>query len=83
MASQKPLSGIVLIDCARANANQGINEAAQQCGYGKDADRFLQELGRACQTAGIPFETLEDLAPTPPISTRTGIEIAPETPSEL
>lgn len=83
MASQEPLSGIVLIDCARANANQGVDEAALQCGYGEDTSTFLRELTQACEEAGIRFDTLEDLVPPSTNSIRTGIEIAPETSSEL
>lgn len=83
MSSNKPLEGIVLIDCARANANQGVDEAAHYCGYGSDTHKFLQALAHACHAAGIPFESLEDLVPSPPVPTQTGIEIAPDTPSEL
>lgn len=83
MASHKPLEGIVLIDCARANANQGINEASHYCGYGNDTSKFLSALADACQAAGIPFETLDDLVPSPPLPTQTGVEIAPDTPSDL
>ena len=34
MVSSQPLHDIELVNCARANANQGIETAAYQCGYG-------------------------------------------------
>ncbi len=46
MASPKPLHGTELVDCARANAKQGIETAAYQCGYGEDLNKFAQELSK-------------------------------------
>jgi hypothetical protein len=49
MTAAQPLKGIALIDCARANAQQGIDTAARLCGYGRDLHTFSRELSQACQ----------------------------------
>ncbi|MDY6937610.1 MAG: hypothetical protein SWY16_08075 [Cyanobacteriota bacterium] len=79
-----PLTGTTLVDCAKANAKQGIEVAAKQCGYGQDLDRFSQALTQACDEMGIQIEGLSDLltrsnTPLP----REGEVIAPDTPSDL
>jgi len=48
MASPTRLQGTELVDCARANAKQGIETAARQCGYG-ELNTFAQELKQAWQ----------------------------------
>lgn len=84
MPSQQPLKGIELIDCAKANAKEGIEVAAYQCGYDKYTDVFMQDLRDACQQIGVSIESIEELIVEPPIVRQNlGIEVAPETPSEL
>jgi hypothetical protein len=83
MTAKQPLQGIILIDCAKANAKQGLKAAAEQCGYGDNTDAFLQEVTHACQEAGIYFKELSDLTDMPQNALETGVEIAPDTPSEL
>ncbi|WP_404790083.1 hypothetical protein [Altericista sp. CCNU0014] len=84
MASAEPLKGIVLIDCAKANAPQGIQTAAALCGYGDDLSTFERELKRACRDIGIEIKELTDLMTDPRKMTQDkGIEIAPDTPSQL
>ncbi|MEK0189651.1 hypothetical protein, partial [Microcoleus anatoxicus] len=61
MASSQPLTGLELIDCAKANAPQGIATAAQLCGYGSDLNKFDRELKLACQNIGVQFQELSDL----------------------
>lgn len=84
MASPTPLKGIELIDCAKANAAQGLAAATQFCGYGEDTEKFQQELQQACKQIGIEISELGDLV-TQQQSVRQigGIEIAPDTPSDL
>lgn len=84
MASSKPLTGIELIDCAKANAPQGIATAAQLCGYGSDFHTFDRELKLACQNIGVQFQELSDLITDQQMmQSGMGIEVAPDTPSEL
>ena len=85
MELPKPLTGSDLIDCARANAKQGIEIAARQSGYGEDLSRFQQELKQACHHIGIEIESLGDLIATDyeEILGRRGIDIAPDSPSSL
>jgi hypothetical protein len=84
MASSVPLKGIELIDCAKANAAQGPEVAADLCGYGQDLTTFQQELRQACQQIGIEVSELRDLITDQQIVQQAGgIEIAPETQSEL
>lgn len=84
MASSAPLKGIELVDCAKANASQGSNVAAELCGYGKDIPQFQQELRQACQQIGVEISELSDLITEQQVVRQNGgIEIAPDTPSEL
>ena len=84
MASSQPLTGIELIDCAKANAQQGIAVAAELCGYGNDLNKFDRELKQACQNIGVDVKELSDLiTPQHMMQQGAGIEVAPDTPSEL
>ncbi|NJO44038.1 MAG: hypothetical protein HC769_28660 [Cyanobacteria bacterium CRU_2_1] len=84
MSSPKPLMGIELIDCAKANAKQGVTVAAELCGYGENTATFQQELQQACQQIGVEISELSDLITEQQmVRQRGGIEIAPETPSQL
>ncbi|KAI9132832.1 hypothetical protein [Acaryochloris sp. CCMEE 5410] len=84
MSASSPLTGIELIDCAKANAKKGAEFAAQQCGYGSQTDKFLNAVQAACQSIGVDVEELQDLISDPHRPTvPRGIEIAPETPTKL
>ncbi|MGB3693220.1 MAG: hypothetical protein WBG70_19385 [Spirulinaceae cyanobacterium] len=84
MAADKPLKGTDLVDCAKANAKQGLEVAAKLCGYGEDLKTFQQELKKACQDMGVDIQQISDLITDQQTVKRTGgIEIAPETPSDL
>ncbi len=84
MASQTPLKGIELIDCAKANAKQGIGTAADLCGYGEDVGTFSQALKQACQDIGVDISGLGDLITDQQMMVgEGGFEVAPDTPSEL
>ena len=61
MSAKTPLEGTELVDCARANAKQGIETATQLCGYGKDLNRFKQAVKQACDHMGVQFNELTDL----------------------
>jgi hypothetical protein len=58
MPAAKPLQGIELINCAQANAKQGLETATWQCGYGYDTKLFLQNLQFACQRIGVNIQHL-------------------------
>jgi hypothetical protein len=84
MAASTPLKGIELIDCAKANAKQGIETAAQLCGYGANFSLFRQELQQACNQIGVQISDLSDLITDQQVVRQgEGVEVAPDTPSEL
>ncbi len=84
MASSTRLKGLELVDCARANAKQGIETAAKQCGYGDDLHTFSQELKQACTDMGVTFNELTDLITEQDNLIKTEGEIvAPETETIL
>ncbi|MBD2596477.1 hypothetical protein H6G74_19380 [Nostoc spongiaeforme FACHB-130] len=85
MPSAKPLYGTELVDCARANAKQGIETAAYQCGYGDDLNTFAQELRQACEKMNLQVKELSELITDQDmiLEIGTGEIIAPDTASEL
>lgn len=84
MSASQPLQGTELIDCAKANAKQGIETAAELCGYGRDLNFFKRELQIACQNIGVQINELSDLiTDQQTVQSFGGIEVAPDTPSEL
>jgi hypothetical protein len=83
MTSPTPLYGTELIDCAHASAKQGISLAAQQCGYSNDIETFQRELTGALAHIGIKNKEFEDLIETVALEPKLGIEIAPDTATEL
>lgn len=84
MASSERLKGIELIDCAKANAEQGLMVAAQLCGYNENVTQFQQQLQQACQQIGVQITDLNDLITEQQVVVQQGgIEVAPETPTEL
>ncbi len=85
MASPTPLQGTELVDCARANAKQGIETAAYQCGYGDDLNTFARELKQACEQMNLQVKELTELITDQDMLLQlgTGEVVAPDTPSEL
>ncbi|WP_413175824.1 hypothetical protein [Anabaena azotica] len=85
MVSPTQLHGTELVDCARANAKQGIKMAASQCGYGDDIKTFAQELRQACETMNLKVKELSELITDQDmiLTMGTGEIIAPDTASEL
>lgn len=84
MTASAPLHGIELIDCAKANARNGIKVAAQQCGYGEDHEQFLEAVQDACQSIGVDVNELRDLiSEQRKLKTNQGIEISPDSPADL
>lgn len=85
MASPTPLQGTELVDCARANAKQGIETAALQCGYGEDVNTFAQELKQACEQMNLQVKELTQLITDQEMLLQIGRGeiVAPDTLSEL
>jgi hypothetical protein len=83
MASPTPLHGTELIDCAQASAKEGISVAAQQCGYRDDIETFQRELSGALAHIGIKNKDFEDLLKTIAPVPNLGVEIAPDTATQL
>ena len=85
MASPTPLQGTELVDCARANAKQGIETAALQCGYGGDLNTFAQKLKQACEQMNLQVKELKELITDQEVLLElgSGEVVAPDTASEL
>lgn len=79
------LQGIELIDCAKANAKQGVGVAAALSGYEQNVDLFIENLQEACQQIGVNISELEDLITDQQVAkeNRQVIEISPDTVDEL
>jgi hypothetical protein len=56
MSGNFPLTGIELIDCARANVSAGVAKAAMLCGYASDIDRFREALRQTSKEMGLEIE---------------------------
>ncbi len=80
LSGKMPLSGIDLIDCARANASSGLETTAILCGYGSDVSGFQEAVQQACSQLGLNIKSLNDLSE--PQSNR-GIDFAPDNNSSL
>lgn len=84
MSAAQPLYGTDLVDCAKASAKQGLETAAQNCGYGEDIKGFQNHLKTACDEMGISIQGLEDLVTDQQIEKEIrSVEIAPDSPSSL
>lgn len=84
MTAPKPLQDTDLVDCARANGTQGIETAAELCGYGVDLVAFEQALKAACDRMGIHYDTFGDLLkPSTTAMQEMGEIVAPDTPGQL
>jgi hypothetical protein len=84
MGSPTPLQGVELISCAKANAQQGLETAAQQCGYGENIQLFQENLVLAGEEIGVNLDKLSDLITVQQEARETGAtEIAPDTASEI
>ncbi len=84
LSGQIPLTGIDLIDCARANASSGLSTAAKLCGYGENVSGFQFALTQAGRQMGLKIESLRDLMSKPPYLTGDqGVDVAPDTDSSL
>lgn len=78
------LQGIELIDCAKANAKQGVAVAAELCGYGNNQGLFIENLHKACQQIGVDINELQDLITDQQIAKKEKVmDIAPDTTSDL
>ncbi|MBD1879898.1 MULTISPECIES: hypothetical protein [unclassified Coleofasciculus] len=84
MASPTPLKGLELVDCAKANAKQGVETAAHLSGYGEDLGTFKRELKKACEDMGVTFHELSDLiTDQDSLMSMEGEIVAPDTATEL
>jgi hypothetical protein len=83
MASQAPLVGSELIDCARANSERGIEIAAIRCGYGEDIAAFERQLQKAGEHIGVKIHSFHDLNDTPNDLKEPEIVIAPESATQF
>lgn len=79
------LKGIELIDCAKANAKQGLEVAAKQCGYGQDISLFQKSLTTACEEIGVHIDELKDLITDQQVAKEKRVveEISPDSATQL
>jgi hypothetical protein len=77
LSGHLPLTGSELIDCARANASQGLAVTTQLCGYDGDTAAFESALQLAAQEMGLAIASLPDLIQS------KGLDVAPDTLSSL
>ena len=77
MASLKPLKGILLIDCAEANLENGLQSSAHQCGYRSDVKAFQSALQEACKESGIDIHSLNEKRH------QKGMEISPSSSGQI
>ena len=61
LSGEEPLTGEELINCARANASTGIENAAKLCGYASDISGFQSALKQTSQNLGLEIESLNKL----------------------
>ena len=83
MASASPLTGVILVDCAKANVENGVEVATKQCGYGDDVAAFQAALKSACAAMNVDLKEFADLSVDKRVHQREGIEVYPDTPSDL
>lgn len=84
MAANQPLTGIALIDCAKANAPQGVEVAARLCGYDTNIAGFQTALKEAGKDMGITLTEVEDLITDQYIAKHNNVlEVAPDSPENL
>ncbi|MGL5832934.1 MAG: hypothetical protein ACRC1Z_06835 [Waterburya sp.] len=80
MTSSAPLQGIELISCAKANVDQGLTAACQQCGYGENIQLFQEQLVLAGQEIGVDLDQFSDLTTDQQrVRTKSEIEVTPDT----
>jgi len=61
LSGEHPLTGEELINCAKANASQGIKTVAQLCGYASDVEGFRSAVQEQMDEMGIESESLQKL----------------------
>lgn len=64
LSGEHPLTGEALINCAKANAYQGITAVTQLCGYASDVDGFRSAVKQQMDEMGIESESLQKLIST-------------------
>jgi hypothetical protein len=82
MSNPTKLVGIELVDCAKANAREGMAVACQRCGYGDNHPTFEAELRKACEAMGVKLDDFTDLLEDPN-QEKLGVEFAPESLGQL
>ena len=61
LSGENPLKGEELINCAKANASAGVEQAATLCGYASDIDGFRSSLEEAINKFELPKESFQKL----------------------
>ena len=74
MASSVPLTGVILVDCAKANVASGLAKACDRCGYGDDIEAFQAALKSACDEMNVDIQEFAELPADAPIKHDLGTE---------
>ncbi len=61
LSGENRLQGEELVNCAKANASGGIEQAATLCGFASDVDNFRSSLKEAIQELDLPEESFQKL----------------------
>ncbi|MEM8714199.1 MAG: hypothetical protein AAGE92_00240 [Cyanobacteria bacterium P01_G01_bin.4] len=83
MSSKEKLTGVELIDCARANTERGVDTAAVSCGYGSDIASFQQAISQACDEMGVDASNFAEIVDPPKVKKTSGFVIAPDNAANL
>ena len=61
LSGESPLKGKELINCAKANASAGVEQAATLCGFASDIDSFRSSLKEAIAKSDLSEKSFEKL----------------------
>ena len=61
LSGENPLKGQELINCAKANASAGVEQAASLCGFASNVDSFRSSLKEAIEKSKLPAESFQKL----------------------
>ena len=61
LSGEEPLKGKDLVNCARANASAGVEQAAELCGFASDTEGFQTALKETARELELPPESFKKL----------------------
>lgn len=61
LSGEEPLQGEDLVNCAKANASGGVEQAAMVCGFGSNTANFQSTIRETVQKLQLPTESFSKL----------------------